>query len=91
MSDDAKVPLPRGAKAGWFTARDGLLYTEAQVRAYGDARERAARAAAFREAVDMAANGGAALPEDWYTARDCLAKLADALRARAEGDGEGGR
>lgn len=52
----------------------GAGYHRAGLRAV----ERAARAAAFREAANMASDAG-------------MSKLAETLRARAEGDGEGGR
>lgn len=94
MSDDAKVPLPVPVARVWeltLHERDRVLakhgpvlvaplYLHDQLRTYGDARERAARAAAFREAADFL---DSVTPDNPMTARDC----ADALRARAEESG----
>ena len=65
MSDDAKVPLPVPVARVWeltLHERDRVLakhgpvlvaplYLHDQLRTYGDARERAARAAAFDDVV----------------------------------------
>ena len=99
MSDDAKVPLPPAAVDEHNLQGGRLLYTHEQMRAYGDARERAARAAE-REALiaeaDATVDKLRALHRTTMGYEDaCVARgaelVADALRARAEGDGEGGR
>ena len=93
MSDDAKVPLPKpgGAIISGFHCIDA--WTADQLRAYGDARERAARAAAFAEAAevcaDMAEDGRSAQLEGYTVSSDAIRAhemCADALRARAESE-----
>lgn len=107
MSDDAKVPLPVPVARVWeltLHERDRVLakhgpvlvaplYLHDQLRTYGDARERAARAAAFAEAAevcaDMAEDGRSAQLEGYTVSSDAIRAhemCADALRARAESE-----
>ena len=73
MSDAPK--LPKGLPVESFDPGD-LVYTAKDMEDFRAAGERAARAAAFREAARLAADAG-------------LAKLAETLRARAEGQSNG--
>lgn len=92
MSDDAKVPLPKpgGAIISGFHCIDA--WTADQLRAYGDARERAARSAE-REAIcaqiqERADRIGRAYDQHKVQLHGILrAELLghiDAIRARAE-------
>ena len=96
MSDDAKVPLPVPVARVWeltLHERDRVLakhgpvlvaplYLHDQLRTYGDARERAARAAAFDDAIAACGAEAAGFRENrlWEAVAGIQACI-DALRA----------
>lgn len=89
MSDAPK--LPKGLPVESFDPGD-LVYTAKDMEDFRAAGERAARAAALREAAEVCEGvhrhrDSLGLSHGYNAIMDCV----DALRARAEVDGEGGR
>lgn len=91
MSDAPK--LPKGLPVESFDPGD-LVYTAKDMEDFRAAGERAARAAAFREAAEVCDALWSSDDAEYHyipDARGALITAMEALRARAEGDGEGGR
>lgn len=89
MSDAPK--LPKGLPVESFDPGD-RVYTEKDMEDFRAEGERAARAAAFREAIAACGAEAAGFRKNrlWGAVAGIQACI-DALRARAEGDGEKGR
>ena len=93
MTDDAKVPLPVPDDSNEWSVP---LWDEDSLRAYGDARERAARAAAFDDAVDSipvdpagwSLIAGEMTAQEWRTVSAVVRHIRDDLRKRARAEGK---